>query len=141
MVEVLGVDHIVIRVGNFDRSKEFYGRLLAFLGFEVIESFSDTIGWRNGRTALWIAPVEDAAKARRPRDGDVGLHHYAFELRDRSDVDALEAFLKVNEIDIVDPAGEYYDDYYAVYFLDPDGIKLEGMTYGAGHPHGARKKT
>ena len=31
---------------------------------------------------------------------------------------------------IVDPAGEYYEDYYAVFFLDPDGIKLEGMKYG-----------
>lgn len=141
MVEVLGVDHIVIRVGNFDRSREFYDRLLGFLRFEVIESFSDTVGWRNGRTAFWIAPVEDPAKARRPREGDIGLHHYAFELRDRSDVDALEAFLKANEIDIVDPAAEYYEDYYAVYFLDPDGIKLEGMAYGAGHPDGARKKS
>ncbi len=141
MVEVLGVDHIVIRVGNFDRSKIFYDRLLGFLGFEVIESFSDTIGWRNGRTALWITPAEDAAKTRRPREGDVGLHHYGFELRDRADVDALQAFLTANEIDIVDPAAEYYEDYYAVYFLDPDGIKLEGMTYGPGHPHGARKKT
>ena len=27
-------------------------------------------------------------------------------------------------------AGEYYEDYYAVFFLDPDGIKLEGMKYG-----------
>ena len=31
---------------------------------------------------------------------------------------------------IVDPADEYYDDYYAVFFLDPDGLKLEGMKYG-----------
>ena len=31
---------------------------------------------------------------------------------------------------IVDPAAEYYDDYYAVFFLDPDGLKLEGMKYG-----------
>ena len=30
----------------------------------------------------------------------------------------------------VDPAAEYYEDYYAVFFLDPDGIKLEGMKYG-----------
>jgi hypothetical protein len=34
---------------------------------------------------------------------------------------------------IVDPAGEYYDDYYAVFFLDPDGLKLEGMKYGENH--------
>jgi hypothetical protein len=31
---------------------------------------------------------------------------------------------------IVDPADEYYDDYYAVFFLDPDGLKLEGMKWG-----------
>ena len=31
---------------------------------------------------------------------------------------------------IVDPADEYYEDYYAVFFLDPDGLKLEGMKYG-----------
>lgn len=28
---------------------------------------------------------------------------------------------------IADPAGAYYDDYYAVYCLDPDGLKLDGM--------------
>src|SRR3954447_25566264 len=32
--------------------------------------------------------------------------------------------------EIVNPAGEYYEDYYAVFFLDPDGLKLEGMKYG-----------
>ena len=41
---------------------------------------------------------------------------------------------------IVDPAGEYYDDYYAVFFLDPDGLKLEGMKYGERHAHEARRK-
>jgi len=40
------------------------------------------------------------------------------------------AFLKEMGATIVDPADEYYDDYYAVFFLDPDGLKLEGMKYG-----------
>jgi hypothetical protein len=46
-------------------------------------------------------------------------------------VDDLENFV-ANELEakIVDPAGEYYDDYYAVFFLDPDGLKLEGMKWG-----------
>ena len=48
----------------------------------------------------------------------------------RKDVDALQAFLEKEKVRIVDPAGEYYDDYYAVFFLDPDGLKLEGMKYG-----------
>ena len=37
-----------------------------------------------------------------------------------------------------------YDDYYAVFFLDPDGMKLEGMRYGERHAKAAcaaRKKT
>jgi hypothetical protein len=80
------------------------------------------------------------------RKGDIGFHHYAFRLRSRPDVDALQAFLEKRGTTIVDPAGEYYDDYYAVFFLDPDGMKLEGMRYGerherAAHARAARKRT
>jgi catechol 2,3-dioxygenase-like lactoylglutathione lyase family enzyme len=140
MVQVLGVDHVVIRVSDYEKSKRFYDRLFTFLGFEVIDHFSDMAGWRNGTTAFWIAAGDPSEQPRRPRDGDIGLHHYALELRSRSDVDELAVFLKENNVDIFDPAGEYYEDYYAVYFMDPDGIKLEGMTFGPGHLHGARTK-
>ena len=64
------------------------------------------------------------------RIGDIGFHHYAFALRSRTEVDALGAFVKELGAKIVDPPAEYYDDYYAVFFLDPDGLKLEGMKYG-----------
>jgi catechol 2,3-dioxygenase-like lactoylglutathione lyase family enzyme len=140
MVKVLGVDHVVIRVSNYERSKAFYARLFGFLGFEIIDDFSDMTGWRNGTTAFWITPADASAQRRRHHDGDIGLHHYALELESRSDVDELQALLQANDVDIVDPAGAYYDDYYAVYFLDPDGIKLEGMTFGPAYPHGARNK-
>ena len=125
--KVVGIDHISIRVSNYAKSKEFYGRLFGFLGFEISDEYPSTIGWTNGRTRYWIAPAEGRKTY---RIGDVGLHHYAFELRNRADVDALQAFLEANGVRIVDPADEYYDDYYAVFFLDPDGIKLEGMKYG-----------
>jgi catechol 2,3-dioxygenase-like lactoylglutathione lyase family enzyme len=125
--KVVGIDHISIRVSNYEKSKVFYGRLFEFLGFEISDEYPNTIGWTNGKTRYWIAPAEGRKKH---RIGDVGLHHYAFELRNRKDVDALQAFLKDQRVRIVDPADEYYDDYYAVFFLDPDGIKLEGMKYG-----------
>ncbi len=130
MVRVVGIDHLVIRVGDFARSKAFYGRLFAFLGFEVLGDYGDTIGWTNGRTRFWIGEADAEGKKRPYRIGDIGFHHYAFELRSRKDVDDLEAFLKREGVEIVDPADEYYDDYYAVFFLDPDGLKLEGMKYG-----------
>lgn len=125
--KVVGIDHISIRVKDYEKSKAFYGRLFEFLGFEISDEYPNTIGWTNGKTRYWIAPAEGRKKH---RIGDVGLHHYAFELRNRKDVDALQAWLEEEGAKIVDPADEYYEDYYAVFFLDPDGIKLEGMKYG-----------
>ena len=124
---VVGIDHISIRVSDYKKSKTFYAKLFAFLGFELSDDYGTTIGWTNGRTRYWIAPAEGR---KTHRIGDVGFHHYAFELRNRKDVDALQAFLEKERVRIVDPAAEYYDDYYAVFFLDPDGLKLEGMKYG-----------
>ena len=124
---VVGIDHISIRVSDYKKSKAFYAKLFDFLGFELSDDYGTTIGWTNGRTRYWIAPAEGR---KTHRIGDVGFHHYAFEMRNRKDVDALQAFLTKEKVRIVDPAAEYYDDYYAVFFLDPDGLKLEGMKYG-----------
>ncbi|TMJ28242.1 MAG: VOC family protein [Alphaproteobacteria bacterium] len=133
--KVVGIDHISIRVRDYAKSKAFYSKLFGFLGFEISDEYPNTIGWTNGKTRYWIAPAE-GRKAY--RIGDVGLHHYAFQLRNRRDVDALQAFLEKEKVKIVDPADEYYEDYYAVFFLDPDGLKLEGMRYG--EPTAKKKK-
>jgi catechol 2,3-dioxygenase-like lactoylglutathione lyase family enzyme len=140
MVRVVGIDHLVIRVSNYAKSKAFYGRLFGFLGFKVSDEYPDAIGWTNGKTRYWIYPADAQGKKKKYRVGDVGFHHYAFQLRSRKDVDALQAFLQELGATIVDPAGEYYDDYYAVFFLDPDGLKLEGMKYGERHAQAARKR-
>ncbi|HLN48020.1 MAG TPA: VOC family protein, partial [Steroidobacteraceae bacterium] len=69
------------------------------------------------------------------RKGDIGFHHYAFELSSRRDVDALGAFLEANGMTVLDPPGEYYGrNYYAVYFADPDGMKLEAMIWAPPEP-------
>lgn len=131
MARVVGIDHLSIRVSDYQKSKRFYGRLFTFLGFEISDEYPDTIGWTNGKTRFWIAQADARGSKLGYRVGEVGFHHYAFQLRSRRDVDELQAFLR-DELaaTIVDPAGEYYDDYYAVFFLDPDGLKLEGMKYG-----------
>jgi catechol 2,3-dioxygenase-like lactoylglutathione lyase family enzyme len=128
MMRVVGIDHLSIRVSDYEKSKQFYSRLFAFLGFELSDEYADAIGWTNGKTRFWISPADSTGPRRKYRIGDVGFHHYAFQLRNRKDVDALQSFLRDDlGATIVDPAAEYYDDYYAVFFLDPDGMKLEGM--------------
>jgi catechol 2,3-dioxygenase-like lactoylglutathione lyase family enzyme len=130
MPRVLGIDHLVLRVSDFKKSREFYEYVLKFLGFRLLDEYSDMVGWTNGKTRLWIGQADAEGKKHPYRSGNIGFHHYAFELESRADVDALERHLKKKKIEIVDPADEYYDDYYAVFFLDPDGMKFEGMKYG-----------
>jgi catechol 2,3-dioxygenase-like lactoylglutathione lyase family enzyme len=140
MARVVGIDHLSIRVSDFEKSKSFYGQLFTFLGFKIEAEYADTTGWTNGQTLFWIAQADAQASKRKHHIGDIGIHHYAFRLRSRKDVDDLDAFLRNDlKATIVDPAAEYYDDYYAVFFLDPDGLKLEGMKYGENHTK-ARKK-
>jgi catechol 2,3-dioxygenase-like lactoylglutathione lyase family enzyme len=137
---VVGIDHLVLRVSDFEKSKTFYDKLLKFLGFKVLDEYEDAIGWTNGKTRLWIGPADVKGREHKYRIGDVGFNHYAFELRSRKDVDDLQSFLETEGIKIVDPAAEYYDDYYAVFFLDPDGMKLEGMKWGERHAREARAR-
>ncbi len=139
MVRVTGIDHLVISVGNFEKSKSFYAPLMEFLGFDVEAEYDGSMmGWQNGKTLFWIAVADAKGKKHKYRKGDIGFHHYAFSAP--KDVDALQDFLTEQGAEIVDPAGEYYDDYYAVFFLDPDGMKLEGMRYGERHEKAARAR-
>jgi catechol 2,3-dioxygenase-like lactoylglutathione lyase family enzyme len=141
MVRVVGIDHISLRVGDFKKSKAFYGKLMPFLGFKVLGEYPDAIGWTNGKTRLWIGATDAEGRKHKHRIGDIGFHHYAFELESRKDVDKLQVFVNRLGARIVDAADEYYDDYYAVFFLDPDGQKLEGMKWGERTARAKRKRT
>ena len=52
------------------------------------------MGWANGKTLFWIAAADAEGKKHTYRKGDIGFHHYAFRLRSRDDVDALQASSK-----------------------------------------------
>ena len=60
MVEVVGVDHLVVSVGDFEKSKKFYAPLMEFLGFGVDTEYEGMMGWANGNTLFWIAAVKRA---------------------------------------------------------------------------------
>jgi catechol 2,3-dioxygenase-like lactoylglutathione lyase family enzyme len=140
MPDIAGIDHLVLSVGDFARSKAFYDELLTFLGFELKHDYDDMTGWSNGKTLFWIAAADAEGRKRKYRKGDIGFHHYAFEMASRKDIDALGAFLERNSANIVDPPGEYYGrEYYAVYFTDPDGMKLEAMIWGPSAKPAAKK--
>jgi hypothetical protein len=56
------------------------------------------------------------------------LHHLALRTRTRADVDEFHRFLLREKLAVLDAPAEYPQygpNYYAVFFADPDGIKLE----------------
>ena len=130
MARVVGIDHIVLRVSDFEVSRRFYDRLLSFLGFVQEWDLGRTVGWNNGVTMVWVVQAEPGAKPH--HTGDIGFHHYAFELDSKVAVDELGDLLVREGATIVDPPADYPsygEGYRAVFFLDPDGLKLEAMYF------------
>jgi catechol 2,3-dioxygenase-like lactoylglutathione lyase family enzyme len=132
MPRVVGIDHLVLSVGDLARSRDFYAKVLGFLNFKLTYDGGGFVGWSNGKTLFWIAAADAQGRKRKHRKGDIGFHHYAFELASRKAVDDLGAFLQRHGLDVADPPGTYNgdDQYYAVFFHDPDGMRLEAMVYG-----------
>ena len=92
-MEVNGIAHIFLTASNFERSREFYRKLLPFLGMTPVIDTETTYYCVGGRTAVGIsAPSSEHAGAAFEQNR-VGLHHLCFRARERADVDELHTFL------------------------------------------------
>jgi catechol 2,3-dioxygenase-like lactoylglutathione lyase family enzyme len=92
-MEINGIAHVFLTASNFERSREFYRKLLPFLGLKPMID-SDGVYYRvGGRTAVAIrAPSPENAGAAFDQNR-IGLHHLCFRARERADVDELHDFL------------------------------------------------
>jgi len=121
------IHHIDLTVSDLGEATRFYDRVLPLLGFGRIPDCPEGPLWAGAQLELGL----QAARADRSRPHDrfsPGLHHLAFSAPSREAVDALHGDLLRMGIAILDaPADypEYAPGYYAVFFADPDGIKLE----------------
>lgn len=123
--------HLELYVRDLEVSAEFWGWLLAQLGYEPFEEWDEGISWHPvddadgaGSLALVLAP--DGARDLDRRS--VGLNHVAFAVDGATEVDALTAALEERGVRILYPDRHPYaggHDHYAVFFEDPDGLKVE----------------
>ena len=60
-----------------------------------------------------------------------GLHHFCFRVEDSASVDAIAKRFAEDGVTCSSPQlyPEYAPDYYAIFFSDPDGIRLEVTNY------------
>jgi glyoxylase I family protein len=128
-----GVHHVDLVVSSIERSLPFYRDLLGPLGWhglsEVEGERGETIWYLWGPRTFASVGLR-TAQSETPGGFDryrIGLHHLAFEAYSRALVDERAQWLRQQEIEIESGPQEYtyQPGYYAVFFYDPDGLKLE----------------
>ena len=127
MIQINGVAHTNITVSNWAACREFYEKLLPFLGMKCVFSGTDFIYYVGGRTALGIGQCDPEYENDRFVQNSVGLHHHCFRARSAEDVDKVHAHLISINAAIVHPPedGNWAPGYYSVLFEDPAGTRLE----------------
>lgn len=132
MTEVTGIDHIYITVSDLDRSEAFYDRaLLKTLGFRKNKFTLDGdphVQYFNRHFGYVLRPSHTPS-AHDPYAP--GLHHFCLRVDSIDDVIAVSAQLRSAGIDASEARNypEYAPDYWATFFSDPDGIRLEVTNY------------
>jgi catechol 2,3-dioxygenase-like lactoylglutathione lyase family enzyme len=140
-VEINGIAHIILTTSDFARAREFYGKLLPFLGLMPLVDLDDYYYCIGGRTGIGLRPAKDSGE--RFDQERVGLHHFCLRARSREDVDALGAFVRELGATIIrgPEDNDWAPGYYSLLFEDPDGIRLEvNFIPGKGHLDTLREK-
>jgi catechol 2,3-dioxygenase-like lactoylglutathione lyase family enzyme len=128
------IDHLTVLVTDYERSKAFYLRALAPLGYACVMELTReqvpelpverTCGLGvDGKPDLWL----------RPADGPVAPTHVAFAAASRAAVDAFhQAGLAAGGADngAPGPRPHYHPGYYGAFVHDPDGYNVEAVCHG-----------
>ena len=129
------LSHVDLVVGSLKRSLSFYRGLLEPLGWTGLRE----VRGERGETICYlsVAGAGVAALGLREKQSDahgapydryaIGVHHVCFDVPSRELVDERAQWLSQHGATIESGPREYdyTPGYYAVFFYDPDGIKLE----------------
>jgi catechol 2,3-dioxygenase-like lactoylglutathione lyase family enzyme len=130
---LVGIGHVDLVCRDLDRSLAFYAAVFGPLGLERPALFDGERGEQihylrfpsagSGSIGLRQAQEEQPFELYAP-----GFHHLALAVDSRADVDAAHAAAAAAGAEILHAPKlwpQYHPDFYATFFLDPDGFRLE----------------
>jgi catechol 2,3-dioxygenase-like lactoylglutathione lyase family enzyme len=125
------IDHTGLKMSNPKKSREFYNKALAPLGYELMKEIP--LEYTDGKVVVGygVPPKPDFWVAEgAPNEPRV---HIAFRADSRKQVDdfykaALAAGGKDNGAP--GPRPHYHEKYYGAFVLDPDGHNIEAVWHG-----------
>lgn len=144
MAETGSLAHIDISVGYPERSIPFYDAFFRALGYRRWDF--DAPAWQgpNPTRATWsikleggaifgveVRPAREESRDRRYDRYEPGPHHIAFHAASPAAVDAVHEAMSAAGAEVLDPPKDYSGQrgysqgYYAAFYADPDGVKLE----------------
>ena len=131
MPEVIGIDHIYVTVSDLARSERFYDVVMKSLGFRRNEfelEGEKHIQYHNRHFGYVLRPAR-TIQAYDPYAP--GLHHFCFRVEDEQQVKTAANTIRAQGIQVTEARRfpEYAPDYFACFFSDPDGVRLEITNY------------
>jgi len=128
-IKILGVDHIQLDVANLEESLEFYSRVFGFEIKEVgIRAFTRwmIIGTNN---TLYLC-MHEYAEGRNVKNDGLEITHFGILVEDFYRVISQ---LREHAVKLLPDYEVLYHSSRSVYFLDPNGYKVEiSEKYGGG---------
>jgi catechol 2,3-dioxygenase-like lactoylglutathione lyase family enzyme len=124
------IDHVSVGVADLERAARFYDATLAALGISRLVTRPATIGFGKAYPEFWINFRADMAKV-----PDVSGTHICLRASTTADVDAFHAAaLKAGGASDGAPGLRPHDrvKYYAAFVIDPDGNRIEAVTFPQG---------
>jgi catechol 2,3-dioxygenase-like lactoylglutathione lyase family enzyme len=123
------IDHVSVAVSDLERSARFYEETLAPLGLSRLVTRPATIGFGKSYPEFWINLRADMAEIGRGSGA-----HICFRAKSTGDVDAFHAAaLAAGGLSDGRPGLRPHDRvrYYAAFVIDPDGNRIEAVTFPA----------
>jgi catechol 2,3-dioxygenase-like lactoylglutathione lyase family enzyme len=122
------IDHVSVAVSDLQQAEAFYAALLAPLGMTKLREWPDAaIGFGKKYPEFWI----NRRDAMECVSDDSGVH-ICLRARDTAAVDAVHAAaVKGGGTSDGEPGlrPHYYTGYYAAFIRDPDGNRIEAVTF------------
>jgi catechol 2,3-dioxygenase-like lactoylglutathione lyase family enzyme len=115
------LDHVGLAVSDFAKSKSFFERALAPLGYKCLMEYPGAAGFGSDRPDFWIGGGQKSNST-----------HVAFSADTRTVVDAFhKAAIAAGGRDNGKPGirKEYHPAYYGAFVLDPDGNNIEVVCH------------
>lgn len=120
--------HVELYVSDLNRSKSFWGWFLPQLGYREYQVWDKGVSYILDSTYIVFVQTEERFKDITYHRCRTGLNHLAFHASGREEIDRITEQLRARGVTIL-----YVDEHphaggadsYAVFFEDPDRIKVE----------------